>query len=163
MQLLAVAYGGHVERLKTQREGEIKYEALTPSPLITEGAYSAYFSHQDIVVDLPPGFSLDATSDGLIAAFHSNHYNCYGVQFHPECSESRMTRNVISRFLQIAVQRQIPFMDCRISRPEYNSIAMSLGTVSITKLAQKLYLSREVIQAVWNRFREQFRIPAILA
>ena len=48
---------------------------------------SAYFPHQDVVVEALPGFVVDAHSDGLIVSFHSSSLKCYGTQFHPECSQ----------------------------------------------------------------------------
>ena len=101
MQLMAVAYGGDVARLETSREGEKAIVCASASPLFPRGAHRAYFSHQDVVSVVPPGFVVDAWSDGVVGAFHSKTHSCYGVQFHPECSVLAAA-DVIPRFLQLA-------------------------------------------------------------
>jgi len=128
MQLMAIVYGGRVERLPARREGWL---STTPSHCATgrstllshprvrpTGAVgvrrclrqarherpvsNAWYSHQDVVAVVPPGFATTAlTGDGLVAAMESRRLKRYGVQFHPERSAEAGTR-IIRRFLAIA-------------------------------------------------------------
>lgn len=162
MQLMAVAYGGSVERLAMHREGERTITCATESPLLPFGDHAAYFSHQDAVVEAPRGFCVDAVSEDIVSAFHSRSHHCYGVQFHPECSLGECASGVLRRFLSLAIALRIPVGDVRLSQGEYTRIAMRMGFSNINDIAKEFDVNRETVQCVWTRFRNTFDIAAIL-
>ncbi|KAL7534119.1 hypothetical protein ACHAWF_004736 [Thalassiosira exigua] len=102
LQLMTKELGGKVEKLDTREDGpiEIKVENGT-SKLFkgTPGRQIALMTHGDTVTKLPNGFTLDATSDGLVAAISNDEKKMYGVQFHPETDLSQYGSNIISNFL----------------------------------------------------------------
>ena len=163
MQLMAVAYGGSVARLPEIREGEcdVLAEASSDS-LMACSRTSAFFSHQDVVVEAPPGFVVDAHSDGLIASFHSSSLKCYGTQFHPECSQTDHARGVVKTFLRRTESALINIGGTLLTEYEYNTVAMRMGRESIVSLTKKMNLERHVILQVWAEFRSFYRIPAML-
>lgn len=128
MQLMAVAYGGEVSRMATRREGTLRtrvcHVATGRSTLLSHlcvrtteengvrrwlrsGGPTTWYSHQDVVARVPPGFVTTAvTGDGLVAAMESRRLKRYGVQFHPERSSEDGVR-VIRRFLAIASEGRL--------------------------------------------------------
>ncbi|WP_435073092.1 type 1 glutamine amidotransferase [Halorubrum sp. HHNYT27] len=83
-QVLAEALGGRVAGMD---EFEIGYNAVrrrADDPLfdgISE-EFTAFTTHGDEVVELPPSATLIAENDHGVHAFRDGH--CWGVQFHPE-------------------------------------------------------------------------------
>lgn len=163
MQLMAVAYGGDVARLPHLRDGEKEVVVCACSEsLLTGASITAFFSHQDVVVEAPPGFVVDARSDGLIASFHSTSMKCYGTQFHPECSEHKVARGVVCEFVKRAQRELIRIGDDRLTRHEYNTVAMAMGRQNIGSLGRALRLDHATITQIWRDFRSFYRIPAML-
>jgi GMP synthase (glutamine-hydrolysing) len=82
-QALAAALGGRVEPMG---EYEIGYREVTHrGDELFEGideTFTVFTTHQDAVVELPPGAELTAENDYGVHAFRKGH--CFGVQFHPE-------------------------------------------------------------------------------
>lgn len=83
-QLLASALGGDVDAMG---EYEIGYREIehTGESAIFDGVdrrFTAFTTHSDEVVRLPPGAELLAENDYSIHAFQKD--DAYGVQFHPE-------------------------------------------------------------------------------
>ncbi|MFB6281682.1 MAG: type 1 glutamine amidotransferase [Haloferacaceae archaeon] len=83
-QVLAEALGGHVEGMDEYEIGYRTVERVADDPLF-EGIgeeFTVFTTHQDAVVELPPGADLLAENDYGVHAFRKGH--CWGVQFHPE-------------------------------------------------------------------------------
>ena len=161
MQLMAVAYGGEVSRLEMAREGAYVINANGP---LLNGSLTAYFSHQDVVVEVPPDFVVDAedATTGLIVGMRCDAMLRYGVQYHPECSDASV-QGLIRGFLSLAEMRRIPVTaDLRISKREWGEIALMVGNASIHRVASQFKLSVEHILHIWNEFRLRYRIPAML-
>ncbi|RDI71661.1 type 1 glutamine amidotransferase [Halopelagius longus] len=83
-QVLATALGGRVEDMG---EYELGYREVTHSgdDALFEGideTFTAFTTHSDAVVELPPGAELVAENDYGVHAFRKGH--AWGVQFHPE-------------------------------------------------------------------------------
>ena len=86
-QLLGQALGGHVAKNPRGREmGTVELELLEADPLLDHGErpYLANMSHQDSVVELPPGASVLARSEREPYAALRFSRSAWGVQFHPE-------------------------------------------------------------------------------
>ena len=64
-----------------------------------EAPFQAYFNHGDVVTKLPEGFSRTASTETGIAACEDKARKIYGVQFHPESSQTEDGQEIIRRFL----------------------------------------------------------------
>lgn len=63
------------------------------------GLLDVWMSHGDRVVELPPGFTLIASSDGApIAGIANEEKSFYGVQFHPEVTHTHQGGRILERF-----------------------------------------------------------------
>jgi GMP synthase-like glutamine amidotransferase len=161
MQLIAVAYGGEVERLQAPRVGEL----ATTYTAFGEGASRddlAYFSHQDVVVAVPPDFAIDGTSDGYVSVMHSDKFKRFGVQFHPECSQGAIA-SIVPEFLRRAMQASVSISPTlRISPALFREVGFWIGLKRAQKGASEYAIERDDVEEIWRRFRNMFRIPAIL-
>ena len=101
MQAMALLGGGRVEAGQRQYGPiQVRWEpSAAQSPALArvvakaEGEpFDAWASHGDTVAALPPGYALLATSGGAIAAMISDDQRCWGVQWHPEVSQSEQQR-----------------------------------------------------------------------
>jgi len=91
MQLLAKELGGEVERGNRSEFGRTCFSIVDTEPLFKgdffkdESACSGWMSHQDEVLQPPPGFNVLArTENNTMAAIGDHQKKIYGVQFHPE-------------------------------------------------------------------------------
>ena len=160
MQLLAVAYGGHVERMEQQREGTHRTIPTEKSPLFESNTFDAYYHHQDEVTKIPPDFVATATSNGIITAMQCIPKMRFGVQFHPECSQGE-AHKVLTNFLSVA-HRMVIHVDESVSttRMELLVIANSVNSVGARRTAEKYKMPIESIMRIWNIFRREFGIPS---
>ena len=82
-QVLAEALGGRVAGMD---DFEIGYNTVThqPDELFSgiDSSFTAFTTHGDTVVELPPEATLLAENEYGVHAFRQGH--CWGVQFHPE-------------------------------------------------------------------------------
>ena len=160
MQLIAVAYGGKVERLLKPRNGEFHITNTYWDGL--SGNEIAYFSHQDVVTAIPPNFTVDGTSDGYVAMMHSTKLKRYGVQFHPECSNDTIS-TIVSQFLKMAMKQRICVTtELSLTYHIFREISFYMGCRSINEVSREYGMTRENIVQIWNHFRKMFRIPAML-
>lgn len=161
MQLIAVAYGGEVERMAEARVGEL---ATTHNDFGARASREdvAFFSHQDVVVTAPPGFVVDGWCDGHVSMMHSDEFRRYGVQFHPECSEGRIAA-ILPDFLRRASGMSVAVTPAlRLSPARFRAIAFDMGRRRPQEVASEHGLDRADVEHVWRRFRDAFRIPAVL-
>ena len=83
-QVLAEALGGRVAGMDGFEIGYNEIRQVRDDPLF-EGvgeSFTAFTTHGDSVVELPPSATLLAENDRGVHAFRDGH--CWGVQFHPE-------------------------------------------------------------------------------
>jgi GMP synthase (glutamine-hydrolysing) len=83
-QVLAEALGGRVAGMDGFEIGYNEIRRLRDDPLF-EGVgetFTAFTTHGDAVVELPPSATLLAENERSVHAFRDGH--CWGVQFHPE-------------------------------------------------------------------------------
>lgn len=105
MQLLAKQFGGKVERSETREYGPSELEILdTKAKKLFENIpsqkFTAWMSHGDHLVELPPEFICTAqTSNAPIAAMANPDKNIYGVQFHPEVTHTEFGKDLLANFV----------------------------------------------------------------
>ena len=105
MQVMASVYGGKVGSLKKKRHG---YEQVVPVDTAQSnivGPGRMFVSHQDRVIEVPPGFQITSTSAGgqIIQSMEDCAHYRYGVQFHPEGSSAG--EKIVDAFLRICSAR----------------------------------------------------------
>lgn len=106
MHLLAKELGGKVAKGARSEFGKTSFEIAEKEPLFNDQIFalddscSAWMSHQDEVVELPPGFTVLAkTENDTFAAIGDHQRKIYGVQFHPEVFHTPGGNNVLKKFL----------------------------------------------------------------
>lgn len=101
-QLLAFIEEGKVEKGEKGEYGVSNLKVLETNRLF-EGIFGdekVWMNHRDIVVSLPPSYSIiAATKDCPIAAFADEEKNIYGVQFHPEVSHTNIGMKILENFV----------------------------------------------------------------
>jgi GMP synthase (glutamine-hydrolysing) len=101
-QVLAAALGGKVEPGTHQEYGEATLEIINQDTIL-EGLNSrerVWMSHGDEVIAPPAGFQVLAkSSDCSIAAMANPKGKFFGVQFHPEVTDTPCGKKIIENFL----------------------------------------------------------------
>ena len=111
MQTMAQQLGGRVEAGKVREFGYAEVRARGHTKLLEgledrrtaegHGMLEVWMSHGDKVVELPPGFSLMASTEACpIAGMADEARRFYGVQFHPEVTHTRQGRHILERFVR---------------------------------------------------------------
>ena len=108
MQCMAQALGGAVETSSKREYGHARIKIIDPGLLFTgvgesdvsSSAFDVWMSHGDKVIALPQGFSRSGqTENSPLAAIADNVRKFYGVQFHPEVTQTTYGPEILSRFL----------------------------------------------------------------
>jgi len=102
MQLMAHQLAGKVERAKQREYGKAVVDFQAGSPLVKglEAQQQVWMSHGDMVIELPEGFVVDAsTPHAPVAAMRHPEKNWFAVQFHPEVRHSVYGNDMIRNFL----------------------------------------------------------------
>ncbi|WP_042454757.1 glutamine-hydrolyzing GMP synthase [Neobacillus dielmonensis] len=102
MQLMTVHYGGKVEPAKQREYGKATMNSERESVLFDglPNEQVVWMSHGDLVVEVPNGFTVDATSPSCpIAAMSNKVQNLYAVQFHPEVRHSVYGNELLKNFV----------------------------------------------------------------
>lgn len=103
-QLIALVLGGTIERTISREYGSATMR-ITGSCALFEGLESTqqiWMSHGDSVATLPQGFELaGSTSDCPVAAVANPTRNIYGLQFHPEVTDTPNGMQMLDNFLGI--------------------------------------------------------------
>jgi GMP synthase (glutamine-hydrolysing) len=102
MQLMSHQLSGKVERAGKREYGKAEVE-FTPECHLVQGLenrQTVWMSHGDLVVELPSGFRVDASTEHApIAAMSHPERKFYAVQFHPEVRHSVYGNEMIRNFL----------------------------------------------------------------
>ena len=177
MQLMAIAYGGHVKRMATPVQADQFVDPDSTGVLAKKGeGFAACFSHGDCVAEVPPGFRVLATNPGGegVAIMESRDRIRFGVQFHPERSpDSR----VLEYFLNFVSRGdpQPPVQYPKDTTPRYEDIEgvqvpwntvrrieTLMGRAHFRKVADEFGLDEDTVWEIWTRFRNRWGIPAML-
>jgi len=109
MQVMAAVLGGRVDVCGRREFGYAQLRVVSPSSLFDgiedhiadSGSclLDAWMSHGDHVSELPPGFKVSASTEGLpIAAMADEQRQFYGLQFHPEVTHTPQGKRILQRF-----------------------------------------------------------------
>lgn len=100
MQLLTLALGGRVAASNKKEYGLTNLETTGENPLLPPGSQPVWMSHGDRVEQLPPAFTVLATSaNSPIAAMGDAQRKIYGLQFHPEVHHTPRGKEILLNFL----------------------------------------------------------------
>jgi len=109
MQTMAQQLGGRVQSGAYREFGFAQVRAHGHTKLLEglqdatgprgEGLLEVWMSHGDRVEQMPPGFTLMASTDSCpIAGMADESRRFYGVQFHPEVTHTRQGQAILTRF-----------------------------------------------------------------
>ena len=102
-QLIALQQGGEVGVNENGEYGRTLLDVLEQGELLVDvevGNEQVWMSHFDAITTAPPGSLVTASSPGApVAAFELSSRKLFGVQFHPEVSNTPCGQALISRFL----------------------------------------------------------------
>lgn len=102
MQLMALHFGGKVEKDKNREYGKAVID-LNHDALLFKDApknQTVWMSHGDKVIDTPSSFQVDATSPSTpVAAMSHTERKIFGVQFHPEVRNTEYGTNLLKQFV----------------------------------------------------------------
>ena len=101
MQLMCKHFGGKIEPAPTREYGKT-FVRFNESPMFVDMPDSiTWMSHNDSVVECPPGFKVTASSDTCdICAVEDNERRLYGVQFHPEVNHTEYCAQFFNNFVR---------------------------------------------------------------
>jgi len=110
MQTMAEQLGGKVEGSSHSEFGYARVSILDSNPLLHDLEYQVeengqffqdvWMSHGDKVTQLPPEFTLTAsTGSAPIAGMMNLPRRMYGVQFHPEVTHTKAGQQILNRFV----------------------------------------------------------------
>lgn len=100
MQAMAAALDGEINPSAAGEYGPALLEVISDNPLLPAGDHRVWMSHGDQITDIPPGFSLLASTNNTpIAAMGNQERQLYGVQFHPEVKHTAIGKDIIANFL----------------------------------------------------------------
>lgn len=100
--LLVYNLGGKIEEKDKKEYGKTSLYIIEPNLIFRELAQEeiVWMSHGDQVTKLPKGFEILAKTDNsLIAAYGSKRQNIYGVQFHPEVTNTPKGNKILENFI----------------------------------------------------------------
>ncbi len=101
-QLMATTFGGRTNLARKPEFGPVEV-SVSDEDTILQGlkpSFTAWESHNDEVVSIPPGFRPLAGSDNCtIQAMRHEKKNIFGVQFHPEVYHTPKGVDVFKNFL----------------------------------------------------------------
>lgn len=102
MQLMTHQLDGKVEKAEVREYGKANIDIKRDTGLYKGlgDSQQVWMSHSDLVIELPEGFEIDASTDHApIAAMSNLNRGLYGVQFHPEVRHSVYGLEMIENFL----------------------------------------------------------------
>ena len=100
MQLLAHELGGKVVPSQQKEYGLAQLECRVENPLLPVGSQVVWMSHGDRVEQLPPGFTILASSaNSPFAAMGDLSRRIYALQFHPEVHHTPRGTEILRRFI----------------------------------------------------------------
>jgi GMP synthase (glutamine-hydrolysing) len=104
MQLIANLLGGDVRRLNRQEYGRAELSVSADTKLfdrLNENE-QVWMSHGDSVAVPPAGFDIiGSTSDCPVAAIGNSESNVYGLQFHPEVTDTPSGDTILENFIDL--------------------------------------------------------------
>ncbi|MEW6411815.1 MAG: glutamine-hydrolyzing GMP synthase [Candidatus Zixiibacteriota bacterium] len=102
MQLMADIFGGMLVRSELREYGRAHFDVVEENSLLSGIPHRSqvWMSHGDSILELPKGFKIIGSTDGLeVAAIADTTRHFYGLQFHPEVHHTTEGKNIIHNFL----------------------------------------------------------------
>jgi GMP synthase (glutamine-hydrolysing) len=103
-QLMATTFGGTTNLAKKPEFGPVEV-SVSDEDTILQGlrpSFTAWESHNDEIVEAPPGFEVLASSDNCnVQAMRHKKADTFGVQFHPEVYHTPKGVDVFKNFLNV--------------------------------------------------------------
>jgi GMP synthase (glutamine-hydrolysing) len=102
-QLLATTLGGKTDLARKPEFGPVEVSVSDEDTILAglKPSFTAWESHNDEVISIPPGFKVLAGSQNChIQAIRHPTRNVFGVQFHPEVSHTTKGVDVFRNFLE---------------------------------------------------------------
>jgi GMP synthase (glutamine-hydrolysing) len=103
-QLMAQSLGGKVVAGKYREYGIAQIDFVKQSPLLKglSKREQIWMSHGDAVETLPPGFNVLGSTSGCVAAAMGNETaRMYGLQFHPEVTDTPHGMIILGNFIDL--------------------------------------------------------------
>jgi len=103
-QLIAASLGGEVLRGEIREYGIAQLKIVNHSPLFKSlcSIQQVWMSHGDTVIKLPRGFNIiGSTSNCKIAAMGNDKKKIYGLQFHPEVTDTPNGIKILENFINL--------------------------------------------------------------
>ena len=103
-QLVARTLGGSVTKGQTREYGRASLRVIDDSSLLKGLGLTeqVWMSHGDTVEKLPPTFKiLGSTDDCVAAAVGDTHRRIFGLQFHPEVTDTPRGMKILENFINI--------------------------------------------------------------
>ncbi|MFP4510633.1 MAG: glutamine-hydrolyzing GMP synthase [Spirochaetaceae bacterium] len=101
LQQIVHEAGGRISRAEKREYGRSRLTITRDHPLFdgVPDGFTSWMSHGDSLAELPPGFSLIASSEhGLPAAVENTDTSIVGIQFHPEVSHCEYGTRILKNF-----------------------------------------------------------------
>lgn len=155
MQLLVHHYQGRVEASPHQEYGQAQVHLAEPIDTLWDQVptetLSVWMSHGDEVLELPEQFHTLATSEnGHIAACKQNDKPVYGLQFHPEVTDTQYGQMILQQFVYGICEQTPNWTTNDIIQTEVECIQQKVGANRVV-----LALSGGVDSAVAARLLHQ--------
>lgn len=168
MQLMAIAYGGYVQRMDAFVSETRVVACDDVAHNVLSGRFSACFAHGDAVTEVPPSFTTVAKNGPYVDVMESTSLLRFGVQFHPERS---LTAPTIDEFMSFARRHKtlhsVPLYETLstgevLPWPVVRYLEQMMGRSSVHTLSKKFCVTARTVETVWSAFRRRFRVPAIM-
>jgi GMP synthase (glutamine-hydrolysing) len=104
-QLTAFELGGEVRAGKTSEYGPMEIKITKASPIFQglRPKQMTWMSHGDQITVLPAGFvTLAQSANCRYAAIADENYKIYGLQFHPEVTNTENGQKILANFIKIS-------------------------------------------------------------
>ncbi len=138
MQTMAAQLGGRVEPSSDREFGYARVDVVGSSRLLDgisdhvdhagHRQLDVWMSHGDKVTELPPGFSLMASTDSApIAGMYDDESGFYGVQFHPEVTHTLQGMRILEHFVKQIAGCECLWTAAQIIEDAINTVRETVG------------------------------------
>jgi len=107
-QLMATTFGGTTNLAKKPEFGPVEVSVSDEDTILSglKPSFTAWESHNDEIVTVPPEFKVLASSDNCaVQAMRHEKMDVFGVQFHPEVYHTQKGVDVFKNFLKIVREK----------------------------------------------------------
>ena len=100
-ELVARAFGAKLEKMDTEKRGSVQIKALKKDNLFGDlESFTAYEAHHWVIKNIPEDLEVLGTSDHGVEIFKHRTRPIYGLQFHPEKTESGSGKIIFENILK---------------------------------------------------------------